>query len=65
MLIHVIAHSGYTNTITESALKVDLREKNPLSYLGIHPVSILCQVFQSGALPTLIELFCFFPAILS
>ena len=47
MLVHAIAHRGCTDTIRESALKVD-GEKNPLPHQGLEPASVLplaCQTF--------------------
>ena len=38
MLTHAIAHEGCTDTVRESALKVDW-EKNPLPHRGIEPAT--------------------------
>ena len=46
--MHAIAHWGCTDTVRESALKVDW-EKNPLPHRGIEPASAAC---RSDALPT-------------
>ena len=50
MLMHAVAHGGCTNTISESASKVD-SGRNPL-YQGIKPVSVLHSAFQPNVLPT-------------
>ena len=51
MLMHVIAHGGFTNTVRESALKVDW-EKNPFLLQGLERVSVLYLAFQLDALST-------------
>ena len=51
MLMHVIAHRGCADTVTESALKVDSGRKIPLSHQGTEP-SALCLLFR----PTLYQL---------
>ena len=51
MLKHAIAHEGCTDTVRESALKVDW-EKNPLLHRGIEPASAAC---RSDALPTVLH----------
>ena len=45
MLMHVTAHSGYINTVSESAL--DLTGINPFQHWGIEPDSVLCLAFWS------------------
>ena len=40
MLMHAIACKGFTNTVRESALKVDWK-KNPLSRQGLEHTSVL------------------------
>ena len=52
MLIHAIAHRGYTDDTRESALKADC-EKNPLLHLGTEPVSAVC---LSDAVPSQLHL---------
>ena len=54
MLICAIAQGCCTDTVRESALKVD-REKNLLPHQGLKPSSGLCLAFQSDTLP--VELF--------
>ena len=50
MLIHAIAQWGRTDTVRESALKVDSwGEKNPMPHRGIEPESAAC---RSDALTT-------------
>ena len=49
MLVHAISHGGCTDTVRESALKVDSRRKNPLPQWKIEPASAAC---RSDALPT-------------
>ena len=48
MLMHVTAHGGCTNTVRESALKVDSGGKIPYGIGGIEPASATC---QSNTLP--------------
>ena len=43
---------GCTDTVRESALKVDSEKKKILAALGLKPVSVLHLAFQSDALPT-------------
>ena len=47
--MHAIAHGGGTDTVRESALKVDSGGKNPLPHRGIEPVLAAC---RSDALPS-------------
>ena len=49
MLMHAIAHGGCTDTVKESALKVDSGRKNILPHRGIEPASAAC---RSDALAT-------------
>ena len=53
-MVHAVAHGSCTDTLRESALKVDW-EKSPLPHQGLEPTSVLRQALQSDALPT--ELF--------
>ena len=48
-LAHAIAQEGNTDTVRESALKVDSGKKIPLPHRGIEPASAAC---RSDALPT-------------
>ena len=45
MLMHVIAHGGCRNTVTESALKWTMGEK-PFLHQRVKPMSVLCLAFQ-------------------
>ena len=49
MLMHAIAHGGRTNTVRESALKVDSGRQIPG---GLEPVSVLLLAYHTDALPT-------------
>ena len=46
MLMHAIAHGGCTDTVRESALKVDTGKKS-LAARGLEPASVLRLAFQS------------------
>ena len=52
MLMHAIAHGGCTDSVSESALKVDSGRKTPSLHLGLEPSLVLRLAFQSDALPT-------------
>ena len=53
MLMHATAHGSCTDTVRESALKIDSgRRKKTLPLLGPEPASVLRLAFQSDALPT-------------
>ena len=43
ILMDAIAHEGSTDTVRESALKVDSGKKNPLPHRGIEPASSECR----------------------
>ena len=55
MLMHAIVHGGCTDTVRESALKVDSGKENPLPNRGLEPEPVLRRAFQSDAVLT--ELF--------
>ena len=53
MLMHVIVRGGCTNTVRESALKVDsVRKISLTAYRGMEPASGLRLNFGPNALPT-------------
>ena len=54
MLMHAIAHGGYTETVKESALggaDSEIETERTLPHRGLEPVSVLRLVFLSDALP--------------
>ena len=52
MLMHAIAHGGYTEIVKESVLGgADSETERTLPHRGLEPVSVLRLVFLSDALP--------------